>query len=91
MLACGKAVIGKTLDEMAEGGDCPTARNFHEIVTQRCLGEIFRMQIVNAVGQPLLVSLTMAPLTGQAGRETGVVLVLRDEGLPMHGADASAG
>jgi PAS domain S-box-containing protein len=86
MLACDKDVVGRTLAELAQDNDCSTAQHFQEIVTQRCLGEIYRMQMHNAAGQPLLVSLTMAPLTSQAGRETGVVLVLRDEGLPVHGA-----
>jgi len=87
MLACDKDLVGKTLDEIAQEDQCPTARQFYDIVVQRCLGEIYRMQLVNAVGQPLLVSLTMAPLTSQAGRETGVVLVLRDEGQPNRGLD----
>jgi PAS domain S-box-containing protein len=86
MLACDKDVIGKTLDELGRGNDCSTARHFQEIVTQRCLGEIYRLQMHNAAGQPLLISLTMAPLTSHAGREIGVVLVLRDEGLPVHEA-----
>jgi PAS domain S-box-containing protein len=82
MLACDRAMIGHTLEELASGHGCQAARSFHEIVTQRCLGEIYRMQMVNNTGQPLLVSLTMAPLTSQTGRENGVVLVLRDEGQP---------
>lgn len=86
MLACEQDVVGRTLAELGQGNNCPTALQFHEIVTQRCLGEIYRMQLHNAAGQQLLVSLTMAPLTSQAGRETGVVLVLRDEGQPVHGA-----
>jgi len=80
MLACDRTMIGHTLEELANGADCQAARSFHDIVTQRCLGEIYRMHLVNNAGQPLLLSLTMAPLTSQAGRETGVVLVLRDEG-----------
>ena len=88
MLACDKEVVGKTLEELAAEDECSTARHFHDIVTQRCLGEIFRMQMVNAVGQPLLVSLTMAPLTSQAGGDNGVVLVLRDEGQPTRAMDA---
>ena len=82
MLACDKEMTGHTLAELADCNDCSATRSFHEIVTQRCTGEIYRMQMVNAAGQPLLVSLTIAPLTSQAGRETGVVLVLRDEGQP---------
>ena len=85
MLACDRDVIGKTLAEVGQAGGCKTASSFHEIVSQRCLGEIYRMQFKNACGEDLLLSLTMAPLTSQAGLETGVVLVLRDEGLPCHG------
>ncbi|NJC89316.1 MAG: response regulator [Desulfuromonas sp.] len=88
MMACDKDVIGKTLDELGQGDGCSTARQFQEIVTQRCMGEIYRMQMHNTVGQQLLVTLTIAPLTSQAGRETGVVLVLRDEGQPVHAANA---
>lgn len=88
MLACDKDVVGRTLDELSQSNDCSTARQFQGIVTQRCLGEIFHMQMHNAAGQPLLVSLTMAPLTSQSGRETGVVLVLRDEGQPVHAVNA---
>lgn len=84
ILACDKDVVGKTLDELAQGDECATARQFQDIVTQRCLGEIYRMQMHNTAGQQLLVSLTMAPLTSQVGRETGVVLVLRDEGSSLH-------
>ena len=89
MLACDKDVVGKTLDELAASEDCRVARQFQEIVEQRCLGEIYRMQMTNMVGRQLLVSLTMAPLTSQVGRETGVVLVLRDEGQPSNGAHAT--
>lgn len=84
MLACDDDVVGRTLDELAQGNDCSATRHFRDIVTQRCLGEIYRMQMHNAAGQELLLSLTMAPLTSQAGRENGVVLVLRDEGMPLH-------
>ena len=89
MLACSDNVVGKTLAEIGQAGGCQTAGSFHELVSQRCLGEIYRMQIRNARGEELLVSLTMAPLTSQAGLETGVVLVLRDEGMPQ-GASGSA-
>ena len=82
MMACDKEVLGKTLAELAQGDDSSAAHRFSEIVTQRCVGEIFHVQMVNAAGQPLLLSVTIAPLTSQAGRETGVVLVLRDEGQP---------
>lgn len=86
MLACEKDVVGRTLEELGQGDDCSTARHFQDLVTQRCLGEIYRMQMVNAAGQSLLVSLTMAPLTSHSGRENGVVLVLRDEGQPVRDA-----
>lgn len=90
MLGCNENVVGRTLEEIGQGGDCTTALHFHDIVSQRCAGEIYRMQLHNARGEQLLVSLTMAPLTSQAGRETGVVLVLRDEGRPSHELGASA-
>lgn len=86
MLACDQDVVGRTLDELATGDGCTTARHFRDIVSQRCMGEIYRMQLTNMAGRQLLMSLTMAPLTTQAGRETGVVLVLRDEGIPSRDA-----
>lgn len=89
MLACDEEVVGRTLDELAQGNDCSATRHFRDIVTQRCLGEIYRMQMQNAAGQELLLSLTMAPLTSQAGRENGVVLVLRDEGMTRHDAGSA--
>ena len=88
MLACGKDVIGKSLDELEKNNYCAPARYFREIVFQRCMGEIYRMQMVNSLEQPFFVSLTIAPLTSQSGRENGVVLVLRDEGQPSRTLNA---
>jgi len=90
ILACSNAVVGKTLDELAQSKGCATVSQFQEAVTLRCSGEIYRMHMVNNAGQSLLVSLTIAPLTSQARRETGVVLVLRDEGPPAHALGAAA-
>lgn len=84
MLACDRDVVGRLLDELARESGCMMAGRFHEIVSQRCMGEIYRMQIRNIADVELLLSLTIAPLTTQAGQETGVVLVLRDEGAPAH-------
>lgn len=90
ILACDKEMIGKALDELARDEGCPPARHFQDIVTQRCLGEVYRMRMTNMAGAPILVSLTMAPLTSQSGQENGVVLVLRDEGVPADVAGAGA-
>jgi PAS domain S-box-containing protein len=79
MLACDDEIIGKSLDEMVANDHCRAVRQFQEVVAQRCLGEIYHLSTVNAAGEALTVGLTMAPLTSQTGRETGVVLVLRDE------------
>jgi PAS domain S-box-containing protein len=80
MLACGEQVIGRSLDELVASGKCSVVGHFQDVVTQRCLGEIYNFAATNVAGESLLVSLTMSPLTSQSGRETGVVLVLRDEG-----------
>ncbi len=87
MLACGPECVGKSMDEMAASSDCGVVHRFQDVVAQRCLGEIYNLSSVNAAGEPLVVSLTMAPLTSQAGRETGVVLVLRDESQPRASAE----
>lgn len=86
MLACDVEVLGKSLDEIAADDHCRAVRQFQEVVAQRCMGEIFHLSTVNAASEPLIVGLTMAPLTSQTGREIGVVLVLRDESLPNHSA-----
>jgi hypothetical protein len=72
-------MIGKSLDEIVAGCNCQTVRGLYELVSQRCMGEIYQMTTVNGTGESLLLSLTMVPLTSQTGRESGVVLVLRDE------------
>jgi PAS domain S-box-containing protein len=90
MLACDKEMVGKTLDEMARTDHCSIAAPFREAVMQRCSGEIYRMRLLNNAGQPLLVSLTIAPLTSQTRRENGVVLVLRDESQAVNPIDANA-
>lgn len=79
MLACDDTIIGKSLDEMVANDHCRAVRQFQEVVAQRCMGEIYHLSTVNAAGETLTVGLTMAPLTSQTGRETGVVLVLREE------------
>ncbi len=81
ILACDWAHPGKTLEEIASVCDCQAFRGLKEVVIQRCMGEIYQMQTINAAGQSLDLSLTMSPLNGHTGRETGVVLVLRDESL----------
>ncbi len=79
MLACAKEMVGKSLEQLTAVCNCLAIKGLQEIVAQRCMGEIYRLATVNAAGQSLVISLTMAPLTSHTGRETGVVLVLRDE------------
>lgn len=79
MLACGAECVGKNLEDLAASSHCGIVHRFHDVVAQRCMGEIYNLSAVNTAGEPLVVSLNMAPLTSQTGRETGVVLVLRDE------------
>lgn len=79
ILACDDEAVGRSLAELADSGKCGMIRQFQEVVNQRCMGEVYNLAATNAAGESLLVSLTMAPLTSQAGREIGVVLTLRDE------------
>jgi PAS domain S-box-containing protein len=85
ILACGRELIGKTLDELEQSKACVASTQFREAVMQRCSGEIYRLQMVNNAGQTLLVSLTIAPLTSHDRRESGVIVVLRDESQPARG------
>lgn len=80
ILHCDANLIGLRPEELS--GYCPPLKQLQETIEQRCEGEIFRLETTNGEGQPLVLGLTMAPLTGQAGRERGTVLVLRDETLP---------
>lgn len=84
LLECQFELTGKTLDEIRATCDCQMITGLGEIVVQRCLGEIYRFATSNCGNRVVTVSLTMAPLTNHAGRETGVVLVMRDEGRPSH-------
>ena len=79
ILACDDEAVGRSLAELADSGKCGMIRQFQEVVNQRCMGEVYNLAATNAAGESLLVSLTMAPLTSQAGREIGVVLTLREE------------
>lgn len=80
ILCCDASLIGLNPEQLSEC--CPPLKQLQEAIEQRCEGEIFRLETMNGEGQPLLLGLTMAPLTGQGARELGTVLVLRDETLP---------
>jgi CheY-like chemotaxis protein len=82
MLCCDIPLTGLSPGELS--GHCPPLKLLQETIEQRCEGEIFRLETTNGAGQPLLLSLTMAPLSGHGERELGTVLVLRDETLPVH-------
>jgi len=79
MIGCDHEIIGMSLERLSESYGGQMMTNIKEIVSERCMGEIYHMQMVNLAGKTLTVSLTMSPLSSQSGRETGVVLVLRDE------------
>lgn len=91
MLGCGQEVVGLPLEEIVARRNCRMFTNFQEIVTQRCMGEIYRVQMFGPAGEELLFSLTMSPLTGQSGRETGMVLVMRDESQPWRLFETNGG
>ena len=81
ILCCDANLIGLSPEELS--GCCPPLKLLWETIEQRCEGELFRLETTNGVGQPLVLGLTMAPLTGHGERELGTVLVLRDETLPV--------
>lgn len=80
MLSCDVDLVGLRPAEL--GRHCPLLKLLHETIEQRCQGELYRLETVRGSGEPLALSLTMAPLTGIDGRELGTVLVLRDETRP---------
>lgn len=77
LLGCGASLVGLRPDQLSSC--CPPLQLLQEIIEQRCEGEIFRLETTNGAGQPLVLGLTMAPLTGHNARQLGTVLVLRDE------------
>ena len=81
ILCCDTNMLGLSPEELS--GCCPPLKLLQETIEQRCEGELFRLETTNGVGQPLVLGLTMAPLTGHSDRELGTVLVLRDETLPV--------
>lgn len=89
LLQCEHGLEGRTLGEIVETCSCPMIAGIREVVAERCMGEIYRCSVANCANRTVVISMTMAPLTSHSGRETGVVLVMRDEGLPSH--EISAG
>jgi two-component system response regulator HydG len=81
ILGCDAQLTGLNPEEL--GDCCPALKLLQETIEQRCEGELFRLETTDGAGQPLVLGLTMAPLTGQGERELGTVLVLRDERLPV--------
>ena len=81
ILCCDSDLSGLSPKELS--GCCPPLKLLQETIEQRCEGELFRLETTNGAGQPLVLGLTMAPLTGHSERELGTVLVLRDETLPV--------
>jgi DNA-binding response OmpR family regulator len=81
MLSCGVSLKGLSPKEISD--HCPPLRMLREMIEERCEGDIFRLESKTGAGKPLVLGLTMAPLTGHGGRELGTVLVLRDESMPI--------
>lgn len=81
LLGCETDLIGLRPDQLS--ACCPPLKLLQETIEQRCEGEIFRLETSNGAGQPLVLGLTMAPLTGHNARQLGTVLVLRDETRPV--------
>jgi two-component system response regulator HydG len=80
MLSCGVSLKGLSPKEIS--AHCPPLGILREMIEERCEGDIFRLESKTGAGNPLVLGLTMAPLTGCGGRELGTVLVLRDESMP---------
>jgi len=87
LLGCSSEQVGKSLAELAASPGGQLLKASRELLECRCEGDIFRMQTARADGAPLVVSLTMSPLTSAAGQENGMVLVLRDESRPVRQLD----
>ena len=81
MLSCGRSLTGLSPKEIS--AHCPPLGLLREMIEERCEGDIFRLESKTGAGKPLVFGLTMARLTGHAGREHGTVLVLRDESMPI--------
>ncbi len=81
ILGCETDLTGMNPGELSDC--CPPLKLLQETIEQRCEGELFRLETTNGEGRPLVLGLTMAPLTGHGERELGTVLVLRDETLPV--------
>ena len=81
ILCCETSLVGLNPEKLSS--ICPPLKLLQETIEQRCEGELFRLETTNGAGQPLVLGLTMAPLTGHNNRELGTVLVLRDETLPV--------
>ncbi len=77
MLHCEDSLLGLSPQEIS--GYCPPLKMLLEVIEERCEGEIYHLESIDRAGQPLVFSLTMAPLTGHGQRALGTVLVLRDE------------
>lgn len=82
ILCCDADLLGQSPREL--GRHCPPLKLLQETIEQRCAGDIFRLETISGAGKNLLLSLTMAPLSGHDGRALGTVLVLRDETRPAH-------
>jgi DNA-binding response OmpR family regulator len=80
MLSCQTSLKGLTPKEISL--HCPPLDILREMIEERCEGGVFRVESKTADGNSLTFGLTMAPLTGQGGRELGTVLVLRNESMP---------
>ena len=81
MLSCDASLTGLNPKEISN--HCPPLELLREMIEERCEGGLFRLELKTGAGEPLVFGLTMAPLTGHAGRELGTVLVLRDESMPV--------
>lgn len=81
ILCCDSNLVGLKPEELSRY--CPPLKLLQETIEQRCEGELFRLETTNGAGAPLLLGLTMAPLTGHGERQLGTVLVLRDETMPV--------
>lgn len=86
ILCCDKNLLGLPAAEL--GQSCPPLALLQETIVQRCEGEIFRLETTNGAGQELILSLTLAPLTGHGDRELGTVVVIRDETRPVRNVES---
>jgi len=81
MLHIEESPIGRKLGDIAEGNKILT--ELEGLVESRVEGELFKLEFIRESGESLLLSISLSPLISGDGRDDDLVMVLRDESLPV--------